>query len=183
MSAGRAPADPSRRGSADPARPRVTGYLGLGSNVGDSLANLRAARAALDDHGVAVVACSSVYRTAPVGEVLDQPDFLNACIRVETSLGPEELLDAAKTVERSLGRAPGDARHAPRPIDVDVLLLGGRDHRSARLELPHPDITHRRFVLDPLLELDAELALPDGRPLADFAADVSDQRVDRVGPL
>ena len=104
-----------------------TGYLGLGSNVGDRRANLQAAVDALPAHGVRVLAASSVYDTEPVGEVLDQPDFLNACVRVETELEPEGLLDACKAVERELGRAPGGVRHAPRPIDVDVLLLGDLD--------------------------------------------------------
>ena len=111
----------------------LTGYLGLGSNVGDRLANLRAARDALGEHGVEVLAASSVYETAPQGEVTDQPDFLNACLRVRTALAPEELLDASKAVERELGRAPGGVRHGPRPIDVDVLLLGDLEFRSERL--------------------------------------------------
>ena len=117
-------------------------------------------------HGVAVAAASSVYETAPQGEVLDQPDFLNAVLRVRTALGPEELLDAAKAVERDLGREPGGVRHGPRPIDVDVLLLGDLEYSSERLTLPHPEVTSRRFVLEPLLELDPGLALPDGTPLA-----------------
>ena len=85
----------------------LIGYLGLGSNVGDRLANLRAARDALGRHGVEVLAASSVYETAPQGEVTDQPDFLNACLQVRTELGPEELLDASKAVERELGRDAG----------------------------------------------------------------------------
>src|SRR6202008_1137591 len=76
----------------------LVGYLGLGSNEGDRLANLRAARSALPAHGVEVLASSSVYETAPQGDVLDQPDFLNACLRVETALAPLELLDAGKAV-------------------------------------------------------------------------------------
>ena len=100
------------------------GYLGLGSNVGDRRANLQAAVDALPGHGVEPVASSSVYETEPVGEVLDQPDFYNACVRVRTALDPEALLDACKAVERELGRAAGGVRHGPRPIDVDVLLLG-----------------------------------------------------------
>ena len=106
----------------------MTGYLGLGSNVGDRRANLQAAVDALGAHGVAVTASSSTYDTDPVGEVLDQPAFLNACLRIETDLEPEALLDACKAVERELGRAPeGGVRHGPRPIDVDVLLLGDRE--------------------------------------------------------
>jgi 2-amino-4-hydroxy-6-hydroxymethyldihydropteridine diphosphokinase len=159
------------------------GYLGLGSNEGDRISNLRAARDALGDHGVEVIASSSVYQTAPQGEVLDQPDFLNACLRVRTGLGPEELLDVAKAVERELGREPGGARHGPRPIDVDVLLLGDLEFRSERLSLPHPEVTSRRFVLEPLLELDPELALPDGTRLAAKLDGVRDQRVRRAGAL
>jgi 2-amino-4-hydroxy-6-hydroxymethyldihydropteridine diphosphokinase len=159
------------------------GYLGLGSNEGDRLANLRAARDALVLHEVAVEASSSVYETAPQGEVLDQPDFLNAAVRVRTALGPEELLDAAKAVERYLGRVSGGVRHGPRPIDVDVLLLGNVEYTSDRLSLPHREVTGRRFVLEPLLELDPELALPDGTPLAERLEAVRDQPVRRVGSL
>jgi 2-amino-4-hydroxy-6-hydroxymethyldihydropteridine diphosphokinase len=147
--------------------------------VGDRLANLRAAREALARQGVEVLASSSVYETAPQGEVADQPDFLNACLRVRTELGPEELLDACKRVERELGRAPGGARHGPRPIDVDVLLLGDLEHDSDRLTIPHRDVTTRRFVLEPLLELDPGLALPDGTRLADALERVRGQRVER----
>ena len=159
------------------------GYLGLGSNEGDRLANLRAARDALVLYEVAVEASSSVYETAPQGEVLDQPDFLNAALRVRTALGPEELLSAAKAVERDLGREAGVVRHGPRPIDVDVLLLGDLEYSSARLSLPHREVTSRRFVLEPLLELDPELALPDGTPLASRLDSVRDQPVRRAGSL
>ena len=162
--------------------PRV-GYLGLGSNEGDRLRNLRAAREALVLYEVAVEAVSSVYETAPQGEVTDQPDFLNAALRIRTSLGPEELLDAAKGVERDLGREPGGLRHGPRPIDVDVLLLGDLEYSSDRLSLPHPEVTSRRFVLEPLLELDPELTLPDGTALAPQLEGVRDQPVRRAGSL
>jgi 2-amino-4-hydroxy-6-hydroxymethyldihydropteridine diphosphokinase len=161
----------------------VVGYLGLGSNEGDRLANLRAARASLERRGIEVSASSSVYETAPQGELLDQPDFLNACLRVETELGPEELLDACKEVERELGRAAGGRRHGPRPIDVDLLLLDGLERCSGRLTLPHPEVTRRRFVLEPLLELDASLRLPDGTRLADALGALADQRVEPTGGL
>ena len=159
------------------------GYLGLGSNEGDRLANLRAAREALGRHGIEVTGSSSVYETAPQGEVTDQPDFLNACLQVRTELGPEELLDASKAVERQLGRAPGGVRHGPRPIDVDVLLLGDLKFSSDRLTLPHPEVTSRRFVLEPLLEIDPDLALPDGTRLADELDAVRDQPVRPAGAL
>jgi 2-amino-4-hydroxy-6-hydroxymethyldihydropteridine diphosphokinase len=159
------------------------GYLGLGSNVGDRRACLSAAVEALPGHGVRVLASSSVYETEPVGLVLDQREFFNACLRIETDLEPEALLDACKAVERSLGREPGGVRHGPRPIDVDLLVLGDREYRSERLALPHREVTSRRFVLVPLLELDPDLALPDGTRLSDRLAGMGEgQEVRRAGP-
>ncbi|MEY2513601.1 MAG: 2-amino-4-hydroxy-6-hydroxymethyldihydropteridine diphosphokinase [bacterium] len=159
------------------------GYLGLGSNVGDRRSHLQAAAEVLPAHGVAVEASSSTYDTDPVGEILDQPAFLNACLRVRTALGPEELLDACKAVEHELGREPGGPRHGPRPIDVDLLLLGGAAHRSERLMLPHEQVLARRFVLIPLLELDFDLVTPAGERLSDaLAAMPVDEGVRRAGP-
>jgi 7,8-dihydro-6-hydroxymethylpterin-pyrophosphokinase len=104
-------------------------------------------------------------------------------VRVETDLGPEELLATCKAVEHELGRVPGGPRHGPRPIDVDVLLLGSLEYRSERLTLPHPEVSSRRFVLVPLLELEPELALPDGRRLQDaFEALPAGQDVRLAGP-
>lgn len=158
------------------------GFLGVGSNVGDRRSHLEAAVAALPSHGVNVLASSSVYETEPVGLVLDQREFYNACLRVDTDHGPDELLAACKMVERELGREPGGVRHGPRPIDVDVLMLDELEYTSERLTLPHPEVTSRRFVLVPLLELDPGLALPDGRPLKDALADLGEgQEVRRVG--
>ena len=161
-----------------------TGYLGLGSNVGDRRANLQAAVDALPARGVAVLASSATYDTDPVGLVLDQPAFLNACIRIETDLRPEALLDACKAVEADLGRdLEGGVRHGPRPIDVDLLLLGDAEYRSERLSLPHEQVTARRFVLIPLLELDFDLRTPAGTRLADcLAAMPLDEGVRRAGP-
>jgi 2-amino-4-hydroxy-6-hydroxymethyldihydropteridine diphosphokinase len=156
----------------------LRGYLGLGSNVGDPLANLRAAADLLP-----VTARSSVYLTEPQGEVTDQPDFLNAAVQIETALQPEALLDLCKQVEADLGRDFAQVRHGPRVVDVDLLLLGDREFTSHRLTLPHRDVLARRFVLVPLLELDPELALPDGRRLADALAALEGQRVQRVGVL
>jgi 2-amino-4-hydroxy-6-hydroxymethyldihydropteridine diphosphokinase len=155
----------------------MIGYLGLGSNIGDRRAHLEAAVRELPAHGVQILASSSVYETEPVGLVLDQREFYNACVRIETALGPEELLDACKAVERELGRAAGGPRHGPRVIDVDLLLLGGIEYESERLTLPHPQVRSRRFVLVPLLELD-----PDNRELAGALAGLVDgQDVRRVG--
>jgi 2-amino-4-hydroxy-6-hydroxymethyldihydropteridine diphosphokinase len=159
-------------------------YLGLGSNVGDREGHLRAAVAALRAQGLEVEAISSTYETEPVGEVLDQPDFLNAVVRVRTTLGPEELLDLCKGIEVERGRVLGGRRHGPRPLDIDLLLVGDLELRSERLTLPHPQVTERRFVLEPLLELDPELTLPDGTSLAERRASLTDgQRVVRAGSL
>ncbi len=159
-----------------------TGYLGLGSNLGDREGGISGAIAALDEHGVEVEAASSLYETEPVGEVLDQPDFLNAAARVRTDLDPAQLLDACKAVELEAGRVLDAPRHSPRPIDVDLLLLGDVELETERLTIPHPEISTRRFVLVPLLELDPELALPDGTRLADLLAGLGPgQRVERVG--
>jgi 2-amino-4-hydroxy-6-hydroxymethyldihydropteridine diphosphokinase len=147
-----------------------SGLLGLGSNVGDRRLHLQAAVEALPSVGVRVTAASSVYDTDPVGEVLDQPSFLNACLRVETELGALELLDAAKRSERELGRKDATVRHGPRAIDIDVLLLGELELSEERLTLPHEQLLCRRFVLIPALELDLELATPDGARLADALA-------------
>jgi 2-amino-4-hydroxy-6-hydroxymethyldihydropteridine diphosphokinase len=164
--------------------PRRAGYLGLGSNVGDPAAHLRAAVDLLPGHGVEVEATSSTYLTEPVGEVLDQPDFLNAALRIVTELEPEQLLYACKAVEAERGRSFDAPRHSPRPLDVDLLLLGDLEYRSDRLALPHPQVTSRRFVLVPLLELDPSLSLPDGTSLAAaLAALPAGERVDRAGPL
>ena len=160
------------------------GYLGLGSNVGDRGSHLRAAVALLREAGVEVEAVSSTYETEPVGEVLDQDDFLNAAVRIRTELEPDELLDLCKRIEVERGRQLDAPRHSPRPLDVDLLLLGDLELRSARLTLPHPEVTSRRFVLAPLLELDPELVLPDGTRLQAALASLGPgQRADRVGFL
>ena len=159
-------------------------YLGLGSNVGDRRNHLRAALAALREHGVEVEAVSSLYQTEPVGEVLDQPDFLNAAARIRTGLEPEGLLDLCKAIEVEQGRMLGGQRHGPRPLDVDLLLVGDLELKTERLTLPHPEVTSRRFVLEPLLELDPQLALPDGTALSDALERLGPgQRVERMGSL
>jgi 2-amino-4-hydroxy-6-hydroxymethyldihydropteridine diphosphokinase len=159
------------------------GYLGLGSNVGDRESHLRKAIDDLGRHDVQVEAVSSLYETEPVGEILDQPDFLNAAVRIRTSLEPERLLDVCKAIEAEHGRAFGGPRHGPRPIDIDLLLLGELEMSTERLTLPHAEVTSRRFVLLPLLELDPDLRLPDGTALRE-ALDALEpgQRAERVAP-
>jgi 2-amino-4-hydroxy-6-hydroxymethyldihydropteridine diphosphokinase len=159
------------------------GLLGLGSNVGDRRANLQAAVDALANAAIEVLASSSTYDTDPVGELLDQPSFLNGCLLVRTALGPLELLDAVKRLERELGRAEPAPRHGPRTIDIDVLLLGELERSDERMSLPHAQLLCRRFVLIPALELDFDLQVPDGRRLADaLAALPTDEGVRWAGP-
>jgi 2-amino-4-hydroxy-6-hydroxymethyldihydropteridine diphosphokinase len=161
-----------------------TGYLGLGSNVGDRVENLLAAISGLRRRDVEVVATSSVYETEPVGEILEQPDFLNLAVRIRTDLDPDPLLDACKAVEAEAGRDFDAPRHSPRPVDVDLLLLGDIELTTPRLTLPHREVTARRFVLVPLLELDPELALPNGTLLAGALAALGDgERVDPYGAI
>lgn len=141
---------------------------------------LRAARDELAAiPGVRVLRASSAYETAPQGPIPDQEDFLNACLEVSTSLDAEELLDVAKDLEARLGRAASRTPQGPRPIDVDLLIYGDARYHSDRVELPHPEILSRRFVLEPLLELDPDLVLPDGTSLAGVREALLDQRVER----
>jgi 2-amino-4-hydroxy-6-hydroxymethyldihydropteridine diphosphokinase len=159
------------------------GFLGLGSNLGDRRAHLEAGLGALAERGVEVLASSSVYETEPVGLILDQPDFFNACLQIETRLEPEPLLDVCKQVERAVGREAGGPRHGPRVIDVDLLLLGDLRYSSERLTLPHAEVSTRRFVLVPLLELDPELVLPSGERVSELLAALGGgQEVRRAGP-
>jgi 2-amino-4-hydroxy-6-hydroxymethyldihydropteridine diphosphokinase len=146
------------------------GLLGLGSNVGDRRAQLQAAVDALAQAGIEPLASSSTYDTDPVGEVLEQPSFLNACVRVQTELEPLELLDEVKRLERELGRGAAGERHGPRTIDIDVLLLGDLELAHERMTLPHEQLLNRRFVLIPALELDFDTTVPDGRRLSDALA-------------
>jgi 2-amino-4-hydroxy-6-hydroxymethyldihydropteridine diphosphokinase len=155
----------------------------LGSNIGDREGHIHRAIKELGQ-SVDILAASSLYETEPVGEVLDQPDFLNAAVRIKTQLIPTELLSLCKGIEGEMGRDLGGPRHGPRPIDIDLLLLGDIEMRTNRLTLPHPEVTSRRFVLAPLLELDPELELPDGTRLSDALDALGPgQRVNRIaGP-
>jgi 2-amino-4-hydroxy-6-hydroxymethyldihydropteridine diphosphokinase len=146
------------------------GLLGLGSNVGERRGELQGALDAMGAAGIEVLASSSTYDTDPVGEVLDQPSFLNACLLIRTALGPLELLDAVKLLERRRGREEPAPRHGPRRIDIDILLLGDLEVAEERISLPHEELLSRRFVLIPSLELDFELATPDGRRLSEALA-------------
>jgi 2-amino-4-hydroxy-6-hydroxymethyldihydropteridine diphosphokinase len=137
----------------------VRAFLGLGSNLGDRLANLRRAIELLDAvDGIAVVRTSSVYQTEPVGP--PQPDYLNAVAEVRTSLTARALLDAALGVERALGRVRAE-RWGPRTVDVDLLTYGDEHIDEPGLTVPHPRMAERAFVMIPLLELESHPPLPN----------------------
>jgi 2-amino-4-hydroxy-6-hydroxymethyldihydropteridine diphosphokinase len=143
----------------------TTAFLGLGSNMGNRLANLQEAVDHLDAQpGIAVVRSSRVYETDPVGGP-PQPDFLNAVIEVETSLAPRELLEACRAVEQALHRVR-TVRWGPRSIDVDILAYDRRTVDEPDLQIPHPRMHERAFVLLPLLELDSDPQLPAGATVA-----------------
>jgi 2-amino-4-hydroxy-6-hydroxymethyldihydropteridine diphosphokinase len=144
-------------------------YVGLGTNLGDREGNLRRAVELIGaEPGIEVVAVSSFRDTAPVGYV-DQPRFLNGACAVETDLSPRELLERLLAVEQALGRERGkEPRWGPRTIDLDLLLYGQEEVDEPGLTVPHPRLTERSFALEPLLELDPSLHLPDGRALQEL---------------
>jgi 2-amino-4-hydroxy-6-hydroxymethyldihydropteridine diphosphokinase len=133
-------------------------YLGLGSNIGDREANLRAAIGLLSAPDLRVLRISHVYETEPM-DYADQPQFLNLAVEAETSLSPAELLRRIGEIERSGGRVR-ITPNGPRTIDIDILLYGEVVERSASLEIPHPRMAGRRFVLAPLADLAPDLIHP-----------------------
>lgn len=139
----------------------LVAYIGLGSNLGDREATLRSALADLDAaNGVRVAALSSFRETDPLGPVRDQPRFLNAVAAVETSLDAASLLALLLEIERRHGRVREGAAGGPRTLDLDLLLHGEARLDRPGLTVPHPRIAERRFVLEPLAELDPALEVP-----------------------
>lgn len=141
-------------------------YLGLGSNLGDRLDNMRRAITLLGERKVDVMRSSRVYETEPQGGP-PQPDYLNAVVEVETGLSAEGLLRACLQVEDDMGRVRTEP-WGPRVIDVDVLTFGDRRIDEPGLAVPHPRMHERAFVLVPLLELDADPPLPGGRRIGEL---------------
>jgi 2-amino-4-hydroxy-6-hydroxymethyldihydropteridine diphosphokinase len=155
-------------------------YIGLGSNLGDSVAEIRAALAALSRvRGISVDACSSLYRTGPVGE-LAQPDFVNAVCRVQTSLAPRALLEVLLDIEAQRGRLRRGASGGPRILDLDLLLYDGASIDSPGLVVPHPRLHERAFVLYPLVEIAPSLNVPGRGPVQALAGRCAGQRVERL---
>jgi len=150
----------------------VRAFVGLGSNLGDREAALRRAVELLDrEPGIRVVAVSSLRETDPVG-FPDQPRFLNGACVLETDLSPRALLERLLGVERALGRRRDGPRFGPRTVDLDLLLYGRETVDEPGLTVPHPRFAERRFVLEPLAELEPDLELPDGRRVADVLAEL-----------
>ena len=161
----------------------VSAWVGLGSNLGDSAAALQDALDALGRiFGVELTAVSSVYQSAPVG-LSAQPDFLNAVARIQTSLEPGELLEQLLRIETEQGRVRVGERFGPRLIDLDLLLYNETMLQIENLTLPHPRMLERRFVLEPLAELEGDMGLTGGRRLCDCLRACSDQRLNKIGSL
>ena len=166
--------------SAVPARTRA--YVALGANIGEQVRHLRAAVVDLDTlPGTTVVARSSLYRSAPVG-LLDQPDFINAVVSVDTTLAPLELLHALLAIEARHGRVRS-VPNAPRTLDLDLLLHGDTTMTSPELTLPHPRMHERAFVLLPLVEIAPDVVLPGLGPAQDFVPSVASQEISRSEPM
>jgi len=135
-------------------------YIGLGANVGPREETLRRAVALLaGEEGVEVVGVSTLQETEPVG-VVDQPRFLNGAMAVETTLSARELLDVLLRTERTLGRVRDGTRWGPRTVDLDLLVYADEVVDEPGLRVPHPRLQERRFVLEPLAELDPALVIP-----------------------
>lgn len=148
--------------------PRV--FLGLGANLGDRLATLQRAVDLLAERGLRVAASSRVWATAPFGGPPDQPEFLNVVVEVDPGeMAPSDVLAVANAVEAELGRVR-DVRWGPRTLDIDVLLWGDLGSNDPVLTIPHPRMHERAFVVMPLLDLDPDPRLPDGRRLLELPA-------------
>ena len=142
-----------------------TAYVGIGSNLGERRTTIRDALALLAaDPELEVEAVSAIRETDPVG-VVDQPLFLNAAVRLTTGIAPRSLLERLLAVEQQLGRVRTGERYGPRTIDLDLLLYGDEIVDEPGLRVPHPRLAERRFVLEPLAELDPGLVVPGLGPI------------------
>jgi 2-amino-4-hydroxy-6-hydroxymethyldihydropteridine diphosphokinase len=157
----------------------VTAFVGLGSNLDEPIRQVRAALRRLEAvEATRVVACSSLYRSAPFGPV-KQPDFVNAVVAIETSLAPRRLLEALQAIERDIGREIGE-RWGPRRIDLDLLVYGDDVIDEPGLTVPHPGIAERNFVLLPLGEIAPDLVVPGLGRLAAFKVIPSEPDISRI---
>ena len=153
--------------------------LGLGGNLGDPVATTEAALHRLEAEGVRVTRRSAWYRTAPWG-MTDQPPFVNLCVAAETDLSPGALLEAIHGTEGALGRKRG-LRWGPRTIDIDILAYGDLKVEEPGLDIPHPRLTERGFVLVPLLDIAPDRMI-GGRTVRDWASHVDRSGIERIEP-
>lgn len=161
--------------------PRYQGlaYVGLGSNVGDPVEQVNLAIERLDHIvGTSVIACSSLYRSAPFGPVR-QPDYINAVVSLRTQLAARALFSNFQEIERLQGRTRG-VRWGPRTLDLDFLVFGDLEIDDPDLTLPHPGIALRNFVLLPLREIAPKLVIPGLGSVADIVFDENEPRISRV---
>ncbi len=157
----------------------IRAFVALGSNLGDPQATVQAALAALQSlPGSTLAAASSLYRSAPVG-LKNQPDFINAVAALDTQLSADNLLDELFAIEARFGRKR-EFHHAPRTLDLDLLLYGNETRGTPRLMLPHPRMHERAFVLLPLVEIAPETAIPGHGPAAALLDGVRDQVLTRL---
>jgi 2-amino-4-hydroxy-6-hydroxymethyldihydropteridine diphosphokinase len=160
----------------------TTAYVGIGSNVGERELFCRDAVEALGEtNGVVIQAVSSLYETEPVGGP-PQRSFVNLVVKIATELSPRRLLDVCKGIEERMGREPSDIHWGPRVVDLDLLLYGDEKVNEPELEIPHPRIKERRFVLVPLLEIDADVTDPWGDRYAD-GLDEAEGQVELLEPF
>ena len=156
-------------------------YIGIGSNLGDREATIRAAREALNRKAGSVGASSSIYDTAPWGPV-PQGNYLNQVVRISTKLSPRELLTVLHDIERAAGRdRENEVRYGPRTLDLDILLYGDRLVQEDGLTIPHPEMTKRAFVLVPLAEIAPDLAV-DGKLVRELVGRIDTSGVARHEP-
>jgi 2-amino-4-hydroxy-6-hydroxymethyldihydropteridine diphosphokinase len=161
--------------------PLETVYLSMGSNLGDRRDNLMSAVSKLERAYMAVRRTSSLYETEPI-DLAEQPWFLNIVLEVLVIASPVELLEATQRIEHEMGRTrEGSPRRGPRVIDIDILLFGDLTLTEERLTIPHPRMTVRRFVLEPLLEISPELRHPGtGVAFKEFLPNVSGQHIKKL---
>ncbi|KAF0192965.1 MAG: folK [Gammaproteobacteria bacterium] len=172
-----APGTPPMGGSLT----EVHAYVGLGANLGNPVRQLLAALDALEHiPATRVIASSSLYRSRPMGDI-GQPDFINAVAALATGLTPLELLEHLQRIEREQGRVRTVERWGPRRLDLDLLLYGDETIRSARLQVPHPGLCERDFVLCPLNEIAPHLEIAGLGTVADLLARCRRHDVQRVG--
>ncbi len=154
-------------------------FVGLGSNIGEPRRQLQAAMKELDElPDTRAIAASALYRSAPLG-YLEQPEFLNAVVELETQLTPEALFDGLQAIEKGHGRERPFAG-APRTLDLDLLLYGDTTLATPRLTLPHPRMHERAFVLMPLAEIAPQATIPGRGTARGLLAACEGQRVERI---